>query len=257
MRIRPILQLADNYAYLVIDEKSGHAGVVDCASASSVLAVIKQEGVHLTTILPTHPHFDHTGGHRELLQQASLEVVGHKGDGDRIPGCTVEVGEGDSIKIGNLIVHILFVPGHTQSDLAYYIADEEVVFTGDTLFAGGCGRLFEGDAEMMLNSLSKLKGLPEETKVYFGHEYTKKNLQFALTLEPKNRALHEKYEWAQQQQREKKPTTPSTIKSEKETNPFFRWASPELRSAIQNKFPNLSLTNVNVFAKTRILKDQF
>jgi hydroxyacylglutathione hydrolase len=141
--------------------------------------------------------------------------------------------------------------------VAYYCEREAAVFTGDTLFAGGCGRLFEGDAAMMLRSLSKLMALPDNTDVYFGHEYTEKNLRFALTLEPGNEALRTKHAWAVECGRTHQPTTPTTIGSEKATNPFFRWHSEELRATLHRQFPDLPLDDVSVFAKVRALKDAF
>ena len=163
----------------------------------------------------------------------TLEVFGYADQGQRIPGCTREVQDGETIHVGTLAARILFIPAHTSGHVAYYFEREQSVFTGDTLFAGGCGRLFEGDAAMMLRSLSKLMALPDATKVYFGHEYTEKNLRFALTLEPHNAELQKKHAWAVEQATRNQPTVPTTIASEKATNPFFRWSSPELRATLQ------------------------
>ena len=255
MRVIPIPQLMDNYAYLVVDEPSGAAGIVDCAEAEPVLAAVEREGVRLTAVLPTHHHYDHVGGNADLLAaHPGLTVYGVD---DRIPGLTRTVRDGDRIRVGELAARIIFIPAHTSGHIAYYFESERTVFTGDTLFAGGCGRLFEGDAAMMIKSLSKLMALPDDTRVYFGHEYTEKNLRFALTLEPHNRALREKHAWAVKQSRDARPTTPTTIGEEKATNPFFRWTSPELRATLHDKFPDLLLEDVSVFAKTRALKDAF
>jgi len=258
MRVVPVPQLMDNYAYLVIDEASGRAAVVDCAEAEAVLAAVQKEGVELVAIWPTHHHFDHVGGNDDLLKQhPKLEVIGYKGQGNRIPGCTREVDDGQAITLGGLEARILFIPAHTTGHVAYHLPQEKAVFTGDTLFAGGCGRLFEGDAPMMLASLSKLKALPDDTRVYFGHEYTENNLRFAATLEPENAELAKKRTWAAEQREKKEFTTPTTIASEKATNPFFRWSSPELRRSLQRQFPDLEMSDVAVFAKTRALKDSF
>jgi hydroxyacylglutathione hydrolase len=257
MQITPIPQLADNYAYLIVDPDSKQAAVVDCAEAEPVLRAVHTAGVELTAILPTHHHWDHIGGNEDLLKQLRLEVYGYRGQGARIPGCTREVDEGQVVRVGALAARIIFIPAHTSGHIAYYFETQGRVFTGDTLFAGGCGRLFEGDAAMMMASLSKLMALPDETEVYFGHEYTEKNLRFALTLEPDNQALREKHAWAAEQARQGLPTVPTTIASEKATNPFFRWKSPELRASIQRQFPGLSLDDVTAFAKTRALKDAF
>lgn len=257
MRVVPIPQLSDNYAYLVIDEPSRTAGIVDCAEAEPVLRTVRETGVELTAILPTHHHWDHVGGNEDLLKQLQLEVYGYTGQGQRIPGCTREVADGETIRIGNLAAHILFIPAHTSGHIAYHFEDAQSVFTGDTLFAGGCGRLFEGDAAMMLGSLSKLMTLPDATKVYFGHEYTEKNLRFALTLEPNNTDLQKKHAWAVEQVAKHQPTVPTTIASEKATNPFFRCSSPALRATLHRQFPDLPMDDVSVFAKTRALKDAF
>jgi hydroxyacylglutathione hydrolase len=258
MRVVPIPQLADNYAYLVVDDATKAAAIVDCAEAQPVDATVRREGVRLAAIWPTHHHYDHVGGNDDLLRHhPSLEVIGYAGQADRIPGCTREVREGEVVQLGGLAARVLFIPAHTTGHIAYYLADQAAVFTGDTLFAGGCGRLFEGDAAMMIQSLSKLMALPDDTEVYFGHEYTEKNLRFALTLEPKNAALVEKHAWAVEQRRKDLPTTPSTIGSEKATNPFFRWTSPELRATLARQFPQLPMTDVEVFAKVRALKDAF
>jgi hydroxyacylglutathione hydrolase len=258
MRVVPVPQLMDNYAYLVVDEGTGVAAIVDCAEAEPVLAAVSREGVELRAIWPTHHHFDHVGGNEELLAaRPGLEVIGYRGQGNRIPGCTREADDGDTVTLGGLAARILFIPAHTTGHIAYFLAAEKAVFTGDTLFAGGCGRLFEGDAAMMLQSLSKLMALPGDTRVYFGHEYTENNLRFAATLEPENAELAKKRAWVAEQRHAQHGTTPTTIASEKATNPFLRWDSEELRATLRRRFPDLPMTDVAVFGKTRELKDQF
>jgi hydroxyacylglutathione hydrolase len=255
MKVVAIPQLSDNYAYLIVDSSTGRAGIVDCAEVAPILAAVDREGATLTAILPTHHHFDHVGGNEELLAaRPGLTVYGFD---DRVPGLTDRVGHGDHVEVGSLDAVVLSIPAHTTGHIAYYFEKERAVFTGDTLFAGGCGRLFEGDAAMMIASLQKLRELPDDTRVYFGHEYTVKNLDFALTLEPHNRALREKRDWAVETTRSGGYTTPTTIASEKETNPFFRWQSEELRATLAEKFPDLPMDDVAVFAKTRQLKDNF
>jgi len=255
MRVVAIPQLMDNYAYLVVDPETRQAGIVDCAEAEPVLQAVAREGVTLSAVLPTHHHFDHVGGNLDLL--AAYPGLAVYGVDERIPGMTRSVRDGDRIALGTLGAQVIFIPAHTTGHIAYYFATERAVFTGDTLFAGGCGRLFEGDAAMMIRSLSKLSALPDETDVYFGHEYTEKNLRFALTLEPHNAALQAKHTWAQAQMREGKTTTPTSIASEKATNPFLRWDSAELRRTLHQRFPSLAMNDVSVFAKTRALKDEF
>jgi len=255
MRVIAVPQLMDNYAYLVVDEKTRQAGIVDCAEAEPVLEAVAREQVTLSAILPTHHHYDHVGGNEDLLRATpGLTVYGVD---ERIPGITQRVQDGDRLTLGSLAVRVIFIPAHTTGHIAYYFPDEHAVFTGDTLFAGGCGRLFEGDAAMMIGSLSKLAVLPDETRVYFGHEYTEKNLRFARTLEPDNAALRDKHAWSEAQMKVGATTTPTTIGSEKATNPFLRWASAELRATLSSRFPDLPMTDVDVFAKTRALKDNF
>lgn len=255
MKVVTIPQLGDNYAYLIIDETTKAAGIVDCAEADSVIEAVRREGAGLTAILPTHHHYDHVGGNEDLLKaQPGLAVYGVD---ERIPGLTDRVEDGATVTIGNLSARILFIPAHTSGHIAYYFEREKSVFTGDTLFAGGCGRLFEGDAAMMMQSLSILSVLPDDTRVYFGHEYTETNLRFALSLEPNNAALRKKYDWVVEQNKRRQPTTPTTIASEKETNPFFRWQSPELRATLKKQNPGMRMDDVSVFGKTRALKDVF
>lgn len=255
MKVVPVPQLMDNYAYLVIDERTREAGIVDCAEAEPVLKAAEQEGVRLTAVLPTHHHYDHVGGNQDLLAAHPNLVV--YGTDERIPGLTRAIRDDERITVGTLEARVIFIPAHTTGHVAYWFERDGVVFTGDTLFAGGCGRLFEGDAAMMMRSLSRLLALPDATKVYFGHEYTEKNLRFALTLEARNEVLKQKHQWAVEQNRKGEPTTPTTIASEKETNPFLRWSSSELRATLQQRFPDLKMEDVSVFAKTRALKDEF
>jgi hydroxyacylglutathione hydrolase len=257
MNVVPIPVLADNYSYLVVDGQTGEAAVVDCADAGPVLAEVERHGVMLTAILATHHHWDHIGGNEALLRILPVRVYGYRGDRGRIPGLTHGLDDGDELRVGTLVARALFIPAHTSGHLAYYFPHERAVFTGDTLFAGGCGRLFEGDAAQMMASLAKLAALPDDTRVYCGHEYTEKNLRFAATLEPTNRPLLEKLEAVRALRAAGEPTVPSTIGSEKATNPFLRVESPELRAALRERFPDLPADPVAVFARTRQLKDAY
>lgn len=255
MRIVQIPLLRDNYGYLAVCEETGEAAIVDPSEANPVLERIEKEKVDLKAILNTHHHRDHTGGNSGLLARHRVEVYGHKSDEQRIPGITRRVDEGDEIRIGKSAGRVIFIPGHTTGHVAYLFG--KILFCGDTLFTAGCGRLFEGTAEQMLNSLTKLKRLGAETLVYCGHEYTEKNLEFAATLEPGNRRLAERIARVRAERAQGRSTVPATMAEEIETNPFLRWDSMELKKNLQKRFPDLSLNPVSVFAKVRQLKDQF
>ena len=255
MRVVQIPLLRDNYGYLVVSEETGAAAVIDPSEAEPVLSRVEKEKVTLKAILNTHHHRDHTGGNSGILSHARLEVYGHKNDKDRIPGMTHPVNESDEITIAGLKARVLFIPGHTTGHVAYLFGRN--LFCGDTLFTAGCGRLFEGTAEQMLASLEKLMRLPEDTLVYCGHEYTEKNLEFALTVEPNNPKLSERMKKVRALRARGLPTVPSTMAEEKETNPFLRWDSREIQENLKKRFPDLPLNPVSVFAKVRQLKDEF
>ena len=255
MKVVQIPLLRDNYGYLIVCQKTNTAAIVDPSESEPVLRRIEQENVTLTAILNTHHHRDHTGGNEGLLAGNKLEVYGHKSDQGRIPGLTRGVEEGDDITVGELRGKVLFIPGHTTGHVAYLFDNN--LFCGDTLFTAGCGRLFEGTAEQMQASLKKLMALPDETKVYCGHEYTESNLRFAMTLEPKNHKLVSRLERVQALRARGLSTVPSTIEEEKHTNPFLRWESKEIQARLKNGTPDLRLDPVSVFAQVRKLKDAF
>jgi hydroxyacylglutathione hydrolase len=257
--VTPVPQLSDNYAYVIADPATGEAAVVDCAEAGPVLDEVARRGVRLTTVLATHHHYDHVGGNKDLLARVpGLHVYGSADDAPRIPGITHRVRDGEEVRLGSLRGRVVLIPAHTSGHVAYHFPDANAVFTGDTLFAGGCGRLFEGDAAQMMASLAKLARLPDETRVYCGHEYTQKNLEFALTLEPGNARLVEKKRRVDELRRAGAPTVPSTIAEEKATNPFLRTASPELERSVRARVPGLPAGDpVALFAAVRALKDRF
>jgi hydroxyacylglutathione hydrolase len=255
MKIVQIPLLRDNYGYLIICQKTNTAGIVDPSEAEPVVRRVELEQVTLTAILNTHHHRDHTGGNEGLLAKQSLEVYGHKSDQGRIPGLTRGVDEGDEVVIGEVRGKVLFIPGHTTGHVAYLFGNN--LFCGDTLFTAGCGRLFEGTPEQMHGSLKKLMGLPDDTKVYCGHEYTESNLRFAMTLEPKNHKLVSRFERVQGLRARGASTVPSTMEEEKQTNPFLRWDSKEIQARLKAGSSGLRLDPVSVFATVRKLKDAF
>lgn len=258
MAIIPVPQLSDNYAYLVVDDASGECGVVDCAEAGKVMAEVERRKLKLIAVLPTHYHFDHVGGNEDLVRAIpGLRVYGARGERGRIPAQTHPVDDGDTVEVGSLRGRVIGIPAHTNGHIAYHFPQLNAVFTGDTLFIAGCGRVFEGKAQTMVESLAKLAALPDGTQVYCGHEYTEKNLRFALTLEPGNDALRNKYEWARKMRAEGKYTIPSTIGDEKRFNPFLRAGSAELRASLKKIDPSIGDDAVAIFAKARELKDQF
>jgi len=254
-----IPQLQDNYAYLIIDRAGGQAAVVDCAEAAPVLDEVKKQGVRLTSVLATHHHYDHVGGNDDLLGQVTgLRIYGSADDAPRIPGITDRVRDGDQLKVGGLDARVILIPAHTSGHVAYYFPAERAVSTGDTLFAAGCGRLFEGDAAQMKSSLGRLAALPDDTRVYCGHEYTQKNLEFAVSLEPGNQATTKKLADVRNLRKAGKPTIPSTIADEKATNPFLRMDSAELAATVRSKVPGIPANDaVALFAAVRALKDRF
>ncbi|XP_012255132.2 hydroxyacylglutathione hydrolase, mitochondrial isoform X2 [Athalia rosae] len=230
MKVQILPALQDNYMYLIIDEASKEAAIVDPVDPDAVFKAVHENQVNLRKVLTTHHHWDHAGGNENLVKKFQhLEVYG--GD-DRIGALNRKIKTGDSFKIGNLIVKCLETPCHTTGHICYYVTGNEdtpAVFTGDTLFAGGCGRFFEGTAEQMHNALINVLGtLPDDTKVYCGHEYTESNLKFAQHVEPNNEAIKQKIQWARAQREKKLPTIPSTISEEKNTNPFMRVNEPSV-----------------------------
>ncbi|CAF2152842.1 unnamed protein product [Rotaria magnacalcarata] len=220
MKIRHFNALEDNYMYLISDDKTKECAVVDPAEPDVLVKTIRNEGLKLTTILTTHHHYDHAGGNTKMLtlmgtDKGQIKVVG----GDiSLQGLTHSVTDNEKLKIGEIEVTCLSTPCHTAGHVCYVVTDkgEQAVFTGDTLFIGGCGKFFEGTASQMQSSLQKLASLDPKTLVYCGHEYTKKNLQFAATVEPDNQDLQAK------QTSLKSVTIPSTIGDELKFNPFMR-----------------------------------
>lgn len=219
--------LSDNYAYLIRDAASGAVGIVDPSEAPPVQAALDARGWKLTHIFNTHHHFDHTGGNLDLKAATGASITGPRADAHRIPGIDSGVGEGDTIAFGSETAQVFDIPAHTSGHIAIYFPQSKAVFTGDTLFAMGCGRLFEGTPAQMFTAMRKLEALPGDTRVYCGHEYTESNGRFALHVEPANDALIANMADVKAKRAKGEPTIPSTIALERATNPFMRAASVE------------------------------
>ncbi|WGV27336.1 hydroxyacylglutathione hydrolase [Halotia branconii] len=257
MQVIRLAVLSDNYIFLLHDRKQNIAAVVDPAEAEPVLKQLKDLQAELVAIFNTHHHSDHVGGNRQLIKQfPQVTVYGGVEDQGRIPGQQVFLQQGDRVKFGDRTAEIIFVPGHTRAHIAYYFpadtSDEPGdLFCGDTLFAGGCGRLFEGTPTQMLESLSKLRALPDNTRVWCAHEYTLKNLQFALTVDSENTNLQRRFDEVKTCRSQGEATVPSLLGVEKDTNPFLRWEQASLQSAAKSSDP------VQTFARIRGMKDKF
>lgn len=257
MQIIRIAALSDNYIFLLHDEERNIAAVVDPAEAEPVLKKLEQLQAELVTIFNTHHHHDHVGGNKQLIQKfPQLTVYGGCEDKGRIPGQQVFLQQGSRVNFADRIGEVFFVPGHTRGHIAYYFHPSQPgetgdLFCGDTLFAGGCGRLFEGTPTQMVDSLSKLRSLPDNTRVWCAHEYTQKNLQFALTVDGDNTDLQSRYDEVKASRSRQEATVPSLLGVEKRTNPFLRWDQPTLQSAVNSREP------VQTFARLRGMKDTF
>jgi len=266
LRVERIPTLRDNYTYLIIDSETGEAAVVDAPEAEPVVRRVEKLGVRVVKVLSTHHHPDHSAANPELASRYGAPVFGHASDKSRLPGFTNGLEEGNHVAIGRLQAEVVFIPAHTRGHIAYVLPG--AVFCGDTLFAGGCGRLFEGTPAMMHEALNvKLARLPDDTRVYCGHEYTENNLRFAETLEPGSAALRERYarvrttrakparDWHDATEAEM--TVPSTLAEERATNPFMRAHSPELQASVRARLPETPNDPVAILGAVRALKDKF
>ena len=238
LQIERIPTFSDNYTYLVICEETREAAIIDAPEAAPVIQRVEETGAKVTRILSTHHHLDHSAANPELAEHYGVPVYAHVSDAERLPGYTHGLEEGDSFEVGGETARVLFIPSHTMGHVAYVFDAAKAAFTGDMLFAGGCGRLFEGNAAMMYEALcEKLAALPDDVRVFCGHEYTESNLRFAVTIEPENKAMWAKLERVQKLRAgaaadwhdatDGEMTIPSTIGEERETNPFMRADSAE------------------------------
>ena len=218
--------LADNYAWLIYDPTTADAAVVDPGDAGPVLAEAKARGWHVSQVWTTHWHPDHTDGNA-AMKAAGATVTGPRAEAAKIPTLDTMIGEGDVVRLGTFTGKVMAVPGHTAGHIAFHFEELGALFTGDTLFAMGCGRLFEGTAEQMFANFQRYAALPDDTKVYCGHEYTASNAAFAVTAEPDNAAIAERRIAVDGMRAEGEATIPTTIGLERTTNPFLRATTPE------------------------------
>ena len=229
---RLFLCLTDNYGVLLHDPESGATAAIDAPEAAPVEAALKASGWRLTDILVTHHHADHTGGIAELKQRHRCRVVAPHGEAARIPLVDATVREHDEVRVGSLKGRVLETPGHTAGHISYFFPADKLAFVGDTLFSIGCGRVIEGTPEMMWQSLLKLRGLPDDARIYCGHEYTQANIRFAKTIEPANATLNAREREVDKLLADGEPTIPSTIGAEKAANPFLRADVPEVAKSV-------------------------
>ena len=239
MRVEVIPCLQDNYSYLIIDKSNNYACVVDPSEAKPIINFVEKENINLKYILNTHHHFDHVGGNKNLKKKYNSVVIGYKDDANRIPEIDILLEDNQIWKADNFEAKIMHIPGHTTGHICYHFFKEKLIFTGDTLFSLGCGKLFEGTYQDMFSSLKKIKKLSQDTKIYCGHEYTLQNSKFCIEYDPENTKLKSKITEIKKKLENNLPTIPSTLKDENECNIFLR------------------AKDVESFSKLRDLKDIF
>jgi hydroxyacylglutathione hydrolase len=227
--------LTDNFGYLIHDPATGATASVDAPEAAPIVKALEREGWTLTDILVTHHHGDHVGGISELKRKFGCRVVAPHDKSARIADVDLRVGQGDVVKIGDLLARVLETPGHTLDHISYVFDNEKALFAADTLFSIGCGRVFEGTYPMMWDSLLKLRALPDDFKLYCGHEYTAANVKFALTVEPDNAALKARAAEVARLRADSKPTVPTLLGEEKKANVFLRADEPSVAASVRMK----------------------
>jgi hydroxyacylglutathione hydrolase len=239
MKVEIISCLRDNYSYLIIDETNNLACVVDPSEARPIIDYLKNKNINLKYILNTHHHFDHVGGNEELKKKYNAIVVGYKHDSERIPEIDILLEDNEIWERDNFVAKIIHVPGHTKGHICFNFYKEKLLFTGDTLFSLGCGKIFEGTYEQMFNSLKQIKALPLDTKIFCGHEYTLNNSKFCIKYDNENLSLQKKIQDIEIKLNDSLPTIPSTLKEEIDCNIFLR------------------AKDLKTFSKLRDLKDNF
>ena len=253
LEIKQFLCLSDNYGYLIRDTVTGAVATIDTPDPEAINQALSDEDWALTHILNTHHHWDHAGGNLALKEKWGCEIIGPRGEADKIPGIDRMVGDGDVVMIGESKAEVFDTPGHTAGHIIYHFAGDGAAFVGDTIFALGCGRLFEGTPAQMWASLGKIATLPPSTKLYCAHEYTQANAAFAITVDPQNQELANRRREIDALRATGAPTVPTTVALELATNPFMRAESADLQAAIAMS----GADPVDVFAEVRRRKDQF
>lgn len=254
LKIEIIPALNDNYIYGLLDENTGETAIVDPGEAEPAITWLEREGLNLTYIINTHHHWDHTNGNKKLIEKYGAKLAAPAAESDKIKtDIDFPLEDGDSFTIGAEIGAVLSVPGHTSGHIALHFPESMAVFTGDTLFSLGCGRLFEGTADQMWRSLKRLRSLPDNTQIYCGHEYTEDNAQFCLSLDPENTFLKKRAEGVGRLRANDRPTIPALMGLERKSNLFLRADDPDIAYILEmeNAEPEA------VFAKLRALKDNF
>lgn len=256
LKITPIPAFENNYFWILQpDPMSKQALVIDPGDAGPVIDFLQKHNLQLTAILITHRHKDHIGGIGELLTHWPVSVYGPHSDA--IPQVSHQLTDNDQLVLDGLRLTVIAVPGHTREHIAYYLPDQKALFCGDTLFAGGCGRRFDGTADVMWSSLQRLANLPEDTLIYCAHEYTLANLQFAATAEPTNNLLMERLQQVEQLRASHQITLPSTLSLEKRTNPFLRCQESGIKNFIKSQLGYLPDSDAEIFGALRSIKDQW
>ena len=244
---------SDNYGVLVHDPDTGLCASIDTPDGEVIWGELQSRSWQLSHIFNTHHHYDHIPGNEMLKERTGCTIIGAKHDAHQIPGIDILVTDGEVIEFGSHKITVLETPGHTLGSVCYFFEPDRILFAGDTLFSMGCGRMFEGSAQVMWQSMLKIRALPDDTQLYCGHEYTLTNAEFALEVEPNNKALRERMEEVRKLRRAHLPTLPVSLGTEKATNPFLRADNPDL----QKFFDLQGHAPADAFAATRSLKNDF
>ncbi len=253
LQIDQFMCRSDNFGVLVHDPETGETALIDAPEEAAILKAVERTGWTPTLLLVTHHHVDHVEANEALKKRFGLKIVGPKKEAAKIPGIDETVSEGDTVDFAGRKIRVIETPGHTSGHVSFHFAEDGVAFTADTLFALGCGRLFEEGPAVMVESMKKLAGLPPETVVYCGHEYTLSNARFAVTVDPGNERLARRAEKIEELRAEGRPTLPTTIGEELATNPFMRWGDAGIRRHLGME----NASDAEVFGEIRRRKDNF